>query len=241
MTAALVTQTDWHAALDAVAHGLLDEAGCQEPPVNAVALAHALGIDVVLDRGQSTRGRCVRLLGDRRTILVRPEERLERMQWSVAHELGEFLARRVFERLDVDADQFVPEEREQAADGLASRILIPPRWFEADARRLRGDLLALKRIYSTASHESLAWRLLDLSEPTVVTVLDQGKLTRRRANFGKQPPTVQRIEFDLWKFVHARNEAGSASSRGVHVQAWPVHEPGWKRELLRTTLDWDAG
>jgi hypothetical protein len=43
------------------------------------------------------------------------------------------------------------------------------------------------------------------------------------------------LERDAQSQAHASGKAVILRGGGVTVQAWPVHEPGWKRELLRTT------
>lgn len=45
------------------------------------------------------------------------------------------------------------ETREHTADCLASRLLLPTRWFFVDGRSSSWDLRALKARYFTASHE----------------------------------------------------------------------------------------
>lgn|GEM_PF-3244427 len=95
---------DWVAALDDVANELLERGGMQSPPVDCLALADCLRIHVAYDASQSGRARHKRI-GGQSTVLVRPEDRPERLQWAVAHELGEAFAWRVFERVDADVDE----------------------------------------------------------------------------------------------------------------------------------------
>ena len=35
----------------------------------------------------------------------------------------------------------------------------------------------------------------------------------------------------------SRNESLETSSGTQTIQGWPVHEPGWKREILRTEVE----
>ena len=112
-------------------------------------IAEALGITVALDDCQSGRARYVRLSDQsasrpKATILLRSDPRLERRQWAVAHEIGEHAAYRVFNRLGVDPCESSPRAREQIANQLAGRLLIPSHWFGEDAAALNWDLLALK-------------------------------------------------------------------------------------------------
>jgi hypothetical protein len=73
-------------------------------------------------------------------------------------------------------------------------------------------------------------------EPLLLTsVFDHGVLTRRRTNGRLSPPPLMTIERQAQLSAHASGRPIVLTGRGVRVQAWPVHEAGWKRELLRTT------
>src|SRR2546429_1115142 len=75
-------------AIDRVVKNLLDQAGIQEPPVDAIVLAQKhLGMDVCLDSRQPQRGRAQRSAGQKQ-IFLRPEPTVERHQWTVAHEIS---------------------------------------------------------------------------------------------------------------------------------------------------------
>lgn len=229
---------DWSRALDEVADELLDQGGVTAPPVECLALADRLEIYVAYDACQPGRARH-KIIGGQSTLLVRPEERPERLQWAVAHELGEAFAWKVFDRVGADLDEDSPQLREQVANCMASRLLLPGRWFFDDARRCDWDLVQLKRRYDTASHELIAYRFLDGDEPALVSVFDQGRLVRRRANVRPRPPSLSPVERECWSEVHRRNVPVERRSASLTVRGWPVHEPGWQRELLRTTFAWD--
>lgn len=223
----------WCAAVDSVAEELLAETGLDHPPVDALALARRLKVAVAFDDAQQSRGRHKRIDG-RSSIFLKPDPRPERMQWAAAHELGEVVAWQIFERAGADEEPS-PETREQTANLLASRLLLPSLWFRDDARRLDGDVLALKQRYCTASHELIAWRLLDLPDPAIVTIFDLGRLTRRRSNATERPPRLQPIERECQAEVSRQGRPAELHAGGLRVQGWPVHEEGWTREILRTT------
>jgi hypothetical protein len=96
---------------------------------------------------------------------------------------------------------------------------------------------ALKAVYATASHELIAWRLLDLPRESTVTIFDHGRITRRRSNDGRRPPPPIPLECAVWQETHRTGRAGAEWCDGLLVRCWPVHEPGWKREILRTMLE----
>ena len=96
------------------------ETGVIEPPVDTLAVAEGIGLVVTRDYSMDYRGRFVRLAeregrgGDcQGTIVVGEPERPEREQWAVAHEIGECVAHRVFDRLGVSF-----EEATETPEGL---------------------------------------------------------------------------------------------------------------------------
>ena len=141
------TREELAAGLDAVAMDLLAAAGVDGPPVDAFDLARRLGITVAVDDCQRGRARYVRLdarrpARSRPTILLRSDPRGERRHWAVAHEIGEYAAYRVFAQWGVDVREIVPQAREEVANRLAGRLLLPTAWFLADAAIAGWDLLA---------------------------------------------------------------------------------------------------
>ncbi|MGQ9575727.1 MAG: ImmA/IrrE family metallo-endopeptidase [Thermoguttaceae bacterium] len=230
------------AGLDAVAGEILEVARLPGPPVDAWQLARALRLTVSFDDGQSGRGRYVRLRGvrgrpPRPTILLRRDPRPERQQWALAHEIGEHVAHWVFARLGADPREVAPYGRERVAAQLAGRLLVPTPWLAADASACAWDLLALKARYRTASHELIARRMLELPQPAIITIFDQGKLGFRRANVPGRVPALSRAEMDCWRAVHRRNQPRELRQGMTIIRGWPVHEDSWKREILRTQLD----
>ena len=237
-----IPQEELSASLDAVAMEVLTSAGIDRPPVDMLAVARAFGIEVAWDDRQRGRGRYVRLgrQGGRRpapTILLRPEPRPERRQWTLAHEIGEHVVHRVFAILMVDPREAAPSAREQMANYLAGRLLLPHPWFAADAAACCWDLTELKARYRTASHELIARRMLDLPPPVIISIFDHRELSFRRSNVPGHVPPPSSVEVDCWRTVHDHNRVEQTSDGTRTIQAWPVHEPGWKREILRTEVE----
>jgi hypothetical protein len=235
-----------NAALDACASETLWEAGIDSPPIDALVVAEQLDLVVARDFSMPYRGRFVRLAewqgagGGQGTIVVGAAERPEREQWAVAHEIGESIAYRVFERIGVAFDESLPTARELVANRLASALLLPRRWFAADGRELEWDLLELKERYDTASHELIARRMLEMRPPIVITVCDQGRIYWRRSNVTSRPPDLLREERAIWRDAHQAglpvSDTLDAETGLERVQCWPVHEPGWKREIIRSAI-----
>lgn len=229
------------AALDAVVAELFDSAGVREPPIDSVSLAKLLGFTLAWDDGQSSRARLVRLAErssiGKLSILLKHDPRPERRQWAVAHEIGEYLTPRVFDALGLDPRAARFGDRETTANLLASRLLLPSDWFAADAAANGWDLLDLKRRYSTASHELIARRMLDFSTPIVISIIDQGRLEFRRSNVRGRIPPLTPLERDCWNQVHAGGKPiGPLQAGSLAIRGWPIHEPHWRREILRLEL-----
>lgn len=224
-------------ALDDVVHEVLAAAGVVRPPVDVLQVARRLGITVAYDASQQPRGRQGRVAG-RSTIFVRPDRRPERLQWTVASELGDMAAQRVADRWDIDLARVTPAKRGEIAQQLASRLLLPTPWFVERAQDVAEDLLRLKMIFATASHELLAWRLLDLPRPSVVSLFDQGRLTRRRGNQPQSPQRLGVAENWCWRQVQEFSHTCELRQAGYRIQGWPIHEPGWRREVVR--LVWEV-
>jgi hypothetical protein len=240
-----LTREELAAGLDRVVNEILAEAGVTGPPVDAMAVAKSLGVSLALDDRQGGRARYVRL-GDRRsgggraTILLRPEPRPERRQWAVAHEIGEDVAHRLFSRWGIGLVEIAGDARERAANWLASRLLLPTEWFVGDAVACGWDLFTLKARYGTASHELIARRMLDCPPPVIVTIFDEGRISFRRSNVAGRPPPPSPVEIDCQRRVRDRGRPSIGRNNLTLVWGWPVHEEGWRREILRTEVDFEG-
>jgi hypothetical protein len=223
--------------VDRMVSEMLDAARVREPPVDAIALAQRhLNMQVCLDRGQPQRGRAQRA-GGRKQIFLRPEPSEERHQWTVAHEIGEHQKAELLRWLEIDPPQTRAMAGESLANLFAYRLLVPTSWFAADAPALDYDVPALKVRYRTASHEVVAWRLLDLPQPCVVTILDNGRVSRRRSNAWPVRRKLEMPELKCQKYVHDHGRPWIVRADGWTVQGWPVHQAEWKREVLRSVYE----
>lgn len=241
-----IPDDEFAAALDATATEALWQANVDGPPIDALNVADGLQLVVARDFAMPYRGRFVRIAdhesdgGGLGTIVVGVAERPEREQWAVAHEIGESIAYRVFERLGVSFDEALPTAREFVANRMASALLLPRRWFAADGRELDWDLLELKERYNTASHELIARRMLEMRPPIVITVCDQGRIHWRRSNVTARPPDLLREERAVWQESYRTGLPASdvldVETGLESVRCWPVHEPGWKREIIRSAV-----
>lgn len=224
-------------AVDRLVEELLERAGVAGPPVDAIALAQRhLGMVVCLDQRQQQRGRAQRAAGQKQ-IFLRPEPTEERHQWTVAHEIGEHLKTDLLRRLDVSPDETRAMAGESLANLLAHRLLVPTRFLTADAPALEYDVLELKKRYRTASHEVIAWRFLDLPAPCIVTIIDNEHIHRRKSNAWPTRRELSPAEQECQKYVNYYSRPRVVRKEGWTVQGWPVHQPDWKREILRSVVE----
>ncbi|MES1213624.1 MAG: hypothetical protein ABUL64_03475 [Singulisphaera sp.] len=240
---------EWAACLDRTTARLLKRCGVRKPPVDALRMAAALGIETAVDCGQQVRARYVELRAarggnPRPAILLRPEPRGERRQWAVAHELGERESAVVFQLLAVDPRTAPPATREWVANQLANRILLPTRWLASLGAGCDWDLIALKAHFSTVSHELILRRMLEFPAPIVISIFDQGILSFRQGNQTARLP-LTKLERECWRATHEQAVSQERSDAAYRVRCWPVYEDGWKRELMRLDLRtapefWDA-
>ncbi len=216
----------------------LERARWTAPPVSPLKIAGRLGITIIRDGRLASRGRCTRLEG-RPVIAVADEDRPERLEWTIAHELGEI----AFPELLADRPDLVASLaehdrlREQVANLFATRLLLPTPWFPEAWRETDGDLLALKDRFTTASHELIAWRMLDASPHSIISIFDQGRLTRRRGNGAASAPPLHALEQTLLARLAAHRAPLSLATDGLTATGWPIDEPGWRRDILRLSAD----
>lgn len=222
---------EWRNEIDHLVEEIFMKSNVTAPPVHSLEIARKLGIEVALDASQATRGRQKSLDGQR-LILVKPDDRPERLHWAVAHELGEIHAWKIWSRVGVEGDDAPDGLREQVANLFATRFLLPQMWFAQDASECDEDLVLLKSRYATASHELIARRMLDLQPETVLTIADQGRMTSRQNGYGRRINRLTPEETAIWRSVHDTGVAMSRAGAGFRIRGWAIHEPQWKREIL---------
>jgi uncharacterized protein DUF955 len=234
----IVSEVD--STIDETVNQFLKASRLYKPPVDAIVVADRLGFAMVWDERQIGRAR-IAMVAPRRgrlprpTIFLRPDPRLERVQWALAHEIGEAAIASILKKTRINAGQLPDQAREQFANLFARRLLLPSAWFASSVRECDLNLLELKQIYSTASHELIAWRMLDLPQPAIVSLFDHGRLQSRRSNLSGQLPPVNRAEANAWRQAHETNKPVRLDSP-TRIDAWPIHEPAWRREIVRTEV-----
>jgi hypothetical protein len=157
-----------------------------------------------------------------------------RLQFLAAQAIGTHLKPLLLRRLGIEGR---PMLGASVADTFAARLLLPTSWLTSEARSNGHDLLALADVFRTAGHELIAWRLLDLDSPCAITIIDNGRVEKRRANAFRAPKQLTAAEEACRLKVHETSRPATVRDDGWTVQGWPVHEVDWKREILRSVPD----
>jgi hypothetical protein len=213
--------------VDRMVEELLHAAGNAEPPVDAVSLARRhLGLPPATSRRSGRhRDDGVPPAGGANPV----EE-----QWLAAQDIGAHFKPALLGRLGIEAEQAHGMGGASLANLFAQHLLTPRVWFASDARSLGYDVLELTKRYSTAGTERLAWRLLDLEESCIITVVDNDHVQRRRSNAWPVRRALLAPERECQRYVNHYSRPRVVVGGGWTVQGWPVHRSDWKREILRT-------
>ena len=218
------------AVIDRLVAEVLEKAGVQGPPIDALVLAqHHLGLTVGHERRPSQRGRA--------RVGLQSEPTVEQQQWFAAQEIGAHFKPTVLERLGIELQEARALMGESLTNLFATRLLLPSDWFATDAATADYDVPQLKERYHTASYEAVALRLLDLPEPCIITILDNDHIHRRRSNAWNVRRELSPPERACQRYVNHYSRPKVVREDGWTVQGWPVHQSDWKREILRSVVE----
>lgn len=235
----MVTYAEISRGLDDLIDDLQQTTGLFGPAIDPFEVAERLQNCVLIDATLPARGCRRELGGGVAGIVIAPDDRDERMCFATAHEIGEQHVASLCERLMLALDDCSERLREDLANRIASRLLVPNPWFQDVAHATDFDLFVLKATFPFASHQVIAWRMLDVETPTIVSIFDNGQQSSRKANFGGRRELLP-LEKAVLERCHRHVRPSEVTRDGVRVQAWPIHEPAWQREILRTTVqEWE--
>ncbi|HVK07467.1 MAG TPA: hypothetical protein VM597_01690 [Gemmataceae bacterium] len=234
------TAEDLFDAVDRLVGELLTHHGFEEPPVDAVALAQEAFDLTVREADEEDDPRQGRF-GPRpprrrgREVVFRPDQSEESRQAVCARACAKELIPAVLTRLGVAPGTENKSAQTSLVGLIAPRLLLPTRWFGRDARKSGYDLFAIKDRYPTAGYEMIALRMLELDEPCVVAVVDDGIVATRRGNRAPATKTLTPAE-ELCLERIGRNgdrEPQTARRDGWTVHGWPVPSGPFNRIILR--------
>lgn len=221
-----LSREEVYQAIDHAVGELLAGAGIGQPPVDASALARE---HFGLVPGKARPGRKPAAPG--------PDAPPEQRHWLAALEVAAHLKPGLLARLGVEGESGPPTTGESLTTCFAQRLLVPTPWLADLARSSGFDLFTLKQRFATASLEAIAWRLLDLGEPCVITVVENGHVSRRRSNAWAVNRSLSEAEQECQRQVHRYSRPGHVRRDGWSAWGWPVHAADWRREVLRAVAE----
>ena len=114
---------------------------------------------------------------------------------------------------------------------------MPTKMLRATLRDCKYDLVALKERFSTATPETIALRLLDLDEPCVVSIVDDGVVVTRRGNRNQAGKKLEPVEQQCHDRIAQLELPHRVRADGWTVQGWPVTGRAFRRIILRAVPD----
>jgi|GEM_PF-3568316 len=189
-----------------------------EAPVNPAEIARSLGLQVQFeDLPADVRGF---ILEDSKVIVVNANDRQERQNFTIAHEIGELRKPKKMAVL----------RREKWADEFAAELLLPHHLFIDFGRQFGWDLAKLKELFCTASWEVIARRVLKYHN-CVITIVDNGKVYFRRGSGMKFPSKLMAEE------IEAIESNSQVISDQCCVRCWSVVEETERVFLMTETVE----
>jgi len=235
------TSEDLFEAVDRAVNELLDRGFVTGPPIDTLSLLRdEFGVRVDYDEPHDAPK-----YGDRprrrqgpNELLLHPDSTPESQATLAGRAIAKKIIPVVLSKLGV-----VPGTENKGAQaslvGLVSaRILLPTRWFVADARRAAFDLIELKERYSSANWEMLAWRMLDADdEPSVVAILDDGAVSARRGNRFSVNKSLTAAEQACVVLVQETDDPARVRKDDWSAAAWPTQGIPFRRIIVRAVPD----
>jgi hypothetical protein len=120
---------------------------------------------------------------------------------------------------------------------IAPRLVLPTRWFELAARKANNDLLKLREQFEPTAYEWIAARLLELEDPCVMTIVDDGTVASRKSNFAQVNKKLTDAEERCAAKVQDSEEAQTVRFDGWTSRGWPIPGGPFNRIILRSTPD----
>lgn len=241
------THEDLLEAVERLVTGLLDRAGVTAPPVDALYLAEEhLGIPVEMvepepdDDGWQRPGRRPRPGRHRAGIVLTPDMTRHQQQRVAAEGIARHLVPEVLRRLGLPADSASRPLVQAIRAALVPRLLIPTRLLRRALRDCKFNVDALAQVFATAAVESVALRLLDLDEPCVVSIVDDGVVALRRSNRYPVNRRLEPVEQECHDRVAELERPRRVRRAGWTVDGWFVPDRPFRRILLRATRDDDV-
>lgn len=227
-------------AVERLVAGLLERAGVVEPPVDALRIAEEhLGIPVtVAEPEEEERGR-PRASSRRQTDgIVLSSHASEEQQHAIAAQgIARALLPDLLRKFGMEAETENKQALAYIRGLLTARLLVPTKLLRTALRSCKYDLPALKEVFRTAGFEAIAHRLLDLDDPCVIAIVDDGVVASRRGNSIPVSKKLTPAEQACLTRVMEQDLPDKQRLDGWTVQGWPVPNRPIRRVILRAVPD----
>jgi predicted transcriptional regulator len=213
-----------------------------EPPVDAIALVRSeFGYAIRHEDEDDTEPR---RYGDRprrrprnRELVFLPNHSDTAQQSLAARACAKELIPTILGQLGV-----VPGTEQKSAHGqlvglIAPRLVLPTCWFATAARKANHDLLRLRETFDSVAYEWIGLRLLDLEDPCVISVVDDGSVTTRRSNFAQLGKKLTPAEQTCVEKVQSSEDPQTVRRDGWSARGWPIPTGPFNRIILRAVPD----
>ncbi len=227
-------------AIDRCVVELLAQHGIDEPPVDAVQLVQdAFRYTVTYEEEEEAEPQ----YGDPpkrrrpRELVMKHSQSPGGQQMMAARACAKEMVPAILQKLGV-----VPGTEEKSSHShlmglVAPRLLLPTRWFESAARKASSDLLRIQEAFHTVNLEPIAMRLLQLEDPCVIAIVDDGSVALRRSNAMQATKKLTPAEELCVEKVIAAEEPQTVRKEGWTSRGWPVSTGPFNRILLRSVPD----
>ena len=234
------TQEELVEAVERLVAGLLERAGQAEPPVDALRIAEEhLGIPVTEEEPEEDeRGRP--RAGSRRKsdgIVYSKHATEEQRQMIAALGIARALLPDLLRKFGIEPGTENKQGAAHIRSLIIARLLVPTRQLKSSLRSCKYDLAELKKFFRTASLETIAHRLLDLDDPCVIAIVDDGVVSSRRGNASAVSKKLTPAEQKCLTRVMEQDLPDVQRLEGWRVQGWPVPGRPFQRVILRAVPD----
>ena len=235
------SQEDLLESIDRLINGLLERAGVVAPPVNALELADnhlGIPIEVVEPAEEDERGRRrPRAQSNGAGIVLSPDMTEEQQHKVAADGIARSLLPDIFRKFNIVPGSETKAFAAQVRGLTVARLLVPNKLLRMALKSCRYDILSLKQLFSTATMEAIALRLLDLDEPSVIAIVDDGVVALRRGNRFAASKRLEPAEQTCLDRVMELDLPQRVRQGEWTVHGWPVPNKPFRRIILRAVPD----
>jgi hypothetical protein len=228
-------------AIDRLVAPLLERAGVGAPPVDALRLAEDhLGIPVEYvepEEDDYGRPRPPARRGGGMGIVLAPDMTDEQRQAAAARGVARTLLPDLLREVGLTPGTESKPAAAHFRGLIAARLLVPTRMLRSALRSCKYDVPALQGVFATASFEAVALRLLDLDDPCVIAVVDDGVVAVRRGNREAASRKLTPAEQACLDRVMELDEPQRVRTGGWTACGWPVPDRPFRRVILRAVPD----